>query len=310
MTIQNTTFDSTYEKRISTILINNNQQHLLRKEWEPGSRWFYRIVEWIISQTQEFEQAPITYKKFLLDTIVLAYHSVKNFHRGQNRDSGERYFDHLQETALITLLELPNPSIKKILIWLYHDAIEDALHPETKIKVVHAILANCWDISKDVLDSVISISKKDLRKYVSDWEFEWITRVWIEMELVSSNTLKLEIDWINPYYKNPEDKFIDDIVQVYWDENWNDYIKLLKDRRNADFFWHMIELDSDTLDVKLADRIHNLRTLLSTQNQEKISRKIKETEVYFTTIAIYKNPTAYMLISKEIENIKSELYNA
>ena len=54
--------------------------------------------------------------------------------------------------------------------------------------------------------------------------------------------------------------------------------------------------------IKLADRLHNLRSLPKTHNNEKIDRKVKETEDY---ILIYDKQSPKMLMDKVKEELNS-----
>jgi (p)ppGpp synthase/HD superfamily hydrolase len=69
----------------------------------------------------------------------------------------------------------------------------------------------------------------------------------------------------------------------------------------------MAELEDDILDIKFADRIHNLRTLdLPGVEKEKLIRKIHETEKYFMKLAQSRNTVAYELMLIEIDKIKTK----
>jgi hypothetical protein len=108
-----------------------------------------------------------------------------------------------------------------------------------------------------------------------------------------------------------------------------------KNERNNDYFFHMQSFDSmfghvksialknrinlseeelkeitkNTLDVKFADRIHNLKTQWNPDNIKKVLRKIKETKKYILPIAKETNPEAYKLLCEEIEKLeKKEIY--
>jgi len=61
----------------------------------------------------------------------------------------------------------------------------------------------------------------------------------------------------------------------------------------------MKDLDQDTLDVKFADRIHNLRTM-KTQNKNQINKKVSETLKYFIPLAKQRNRVSYNLMMVEI----------
>ena len=86
----------------------------------------------------------------------------------------------------------------------------------------------------------------------------------------------------------------------------NSLEKEAKDRRNKHYFGHLDKLDDDVLDVKFADRIHNLRDIRGI-TKEKALRKIEETERYFLEVAKKRDPTAYRLIMIEIDKLKALL---
>jgi GTP diphosphokinase / guanosine-3',5'-bis(diphosphate) 3'-diphosphatase len=89
------------------------------------------------------------------------------------------------------------------------------------------------------------------------------------------------------------------------------YIKLkrpsIKARRTEHYFWHMRELHAEILQVKFADRIHNLRDLAHCKIS-KIKDQITETQAYLMPIAKEKNPTAYELMKKELEKLHKQVY--
>lgn len=78
-----------------------------------------------------------------------------------------------------------------------------------------------------------------------------------------------------------------------------------KERRNEDYFWHLDSLNDDYLDVKFADRLHNLRDM-NWVTREKAIRKVRETERYFLDIAKNRNPKAYELMTIEIKRLKKK----
>ena len=67
-----------------------------------------------------------------LSRIATAYQFAKAAHRGQPRDSGERYFDHPRAVAWILITELKIRDWRVIVDALLHDTIEDTylLKPE------------------------------------------------------------------------------------------------------------------------------------------------------------------------------------
>lgn len=120
-----------------------------------------------------------------------------------------------------------------------------------------------WDY---IADWVASLSKKDRKTYLSAEENE-------ELKLCENEQGRKKIE------------------------------DMAKERRNQDYFGHLDELNDDYLDVKLADRIHNLRDMESV-TREKVIRKIKETEKYFMEVAKKRNPKAYKILCIEIERLK------
>ena len=94
-------------------------------------------------------------------------------------------------------------------------------------------------------------------------------------------------------------------------ESQKEYLKekkaAIKARRTEHYFWHMWELSTETLQVKFADRIHNLRNLLHCKTS-KIKDQIIETQAYLLPIAKEKNPTAFLLMKKELEKLHIHVY--
>ncbi|MEI6673106.1 MAG: hypothetical protein WCL02_07485 [bacterium] len=78
-----------------------------------------------------------------------------------------------------------------------------------------------------------------------------------------------------------------------------------KEIRNEDYFGHLDDLCDDYLDVKFADRIHNLRDMHGL-TKEKAMRKVEETEKYFLEVAERRNPTAYKLMIEAIHQNKEK----
>jgi len=83
--------------------------------------------------------------------------------------------------------------------------------------------------------------------------------------------------------------------------------RILTERRNEDYFGHMWDLDDDILDIKFADRIHNLRDIDGC-DKNKIIRKIKETEKYFLQLAKDRNIVAYNLMMVAIRKSERKIW--
>ncbi len=167
------------------------------------------------------------FKSFVREFSSL-YYLMKQKFSEEKRDWWERYFEHLRE-VVINVLDLPNPNLKKVLIAIAHDAIED-----------------------------------------TNKTFEWLNEdYWVEVAL-----------WVEAISKEHWEKYIDTSLE------WEKQEKEAKSKRNEVYFWYLesfdtfknhisslalsrwielteeklIEITKNALDVKFADRIHNLST--------------------------------------------------
>jgi len=146
------------------------------------------------------------------------------------------------------------------------------------IALLHDVLEDIPGYSYDILrtiygeyiaSGVLALSKKDRHDYLSDQE-------------------KLAFDAA--------------------DQDGKDILKYrAKDRRNEDYFGKMVSLNDDYLAVKMADRIHNLRTM-ENFSIGKVRRKITETEKYFLPIAKERMPEAYVLLLEELKRLRDFAY--
>lgn len=115
--------------------------------------------------------------------------------------------------------------------------------------------------------------------------------------------------------KKPDEYYLWPDERLHYNNLWKDakkdYLKekkaAIKARRTEHYFWHMRELSEETLQVKFADRIHNLRDLVHCK-VSKIKDQIIETQAYLLPIAKEKNPTAYELMKKELEKLHKQVY--
>ncbi len=139
-----------------------------------------------------------------------AYELGKEAHRGQFRDGGMRYFEHLRGTALI-LIELGVYDPDLLTSCFLHDVAED--NPTFMSRLAIATVFN--DRVANIVVAVTKPKRSDTR------------------------------------FQNDEE-------------------------RHRFYFIRLEEADNDTLIVKLADRLHNMRTLDSCQPEKKV-RKAKET---------------------------------
>jgi (p)ppGpp synthase/HD superfamily hydrolase len=118
---------------------------------------------------------------------------------------------------------------------------------------------------------------------------------------------------------NTAEELTEEQIQPFFDEEQQKEFSLIKEklrkfedigkeRRNEDYFGHLDQLNDDYLDVKFADRIDNLRDM-EHLSREEIEKKVEETEKYFLHVAEKRNPTAYKLITNEIDHLKKFLEN-
>lgn len=133
-------------------------------------------------------------------------------------------------------------------------------------------------------------------------------------------------------YMTKDEKIIYNNVK----KNKNNEIKSkCKIKRNDEYFWHLesydsmkahilnlsfenwlilsekelIEITNNTLDVKFADRIHNLSTQWDPNDLETVRRKIEETKKYFLSIAKEISKEAFEKLKNEILILEIKLNN-
>lgn len=220
----------------------------------------------------------------------------------QGKDSnGEyiRYFEHLKAVARIVLDELPNPNTKKLLVALLHDVREDI--PGIKKETIASIFG------QDVAEAVEELTKKDWRSYLSESDQKTLfnllkTRVF-GIKLTNWLWILNSRHWENLLDEQQKQKLVD----LEQDLEYQVLKKKWKKLRNESYFGHLDELDPDILAVKLADRIHNLRTLKWVVSDKKIQAKIDETREYFMRPAYKHNMIAYNLLLIELHTLEEHL---
>ncbi len=128
---------------------------------------------------------------------------------------------------------------------------------------------------------------------------------WKEIANIVNQVTKKE----DQYYLWPDEKN-KYLFELRWDER-KEFLKkmksIIKARRTEHYFWHMRDLPDETLQVKFADRIHNLRDLMHCK-LSKIKDQITETQLYLLPVAKEKNQTAYRLMKKELEKLHKHVY--
>ncbi len=146
------------------------------------------------------------------------------------------------------------------------------------------------------------------------------TRVKVVRVLLLENTPNQNI-WsivttISEIFRKQFDTFNIDIIpsrfsstHPFYENLWEqfpDIRNMARSLRDEDYYGTMERLDDDTLDVKLADRIHNLRTT-SKLTWEKILEIVQETEKYFLPVAKIRNKKMYAELIRLTTKLRSEL---
>lgn len=192
--------------------------------------------------------------------IDTAYQIAKAAHRGQQREDGERYFEHPRAIALIFLDELSTNDPKFVISSLLHDVPEDT-----------AVFGNPQKI-----------------KPYSEWRAQVLERL--------TKTFDSDVAEIVISVTKPE---VDNIEILNKEQSQKVYEENLRNSPNK------------ALLVKMADRLHNLRTL-GVCSEEKRKRKIAETKdvylpIFERAFDSYPIETAYLFeqIVWEIEKLEA-----
>ena len=234
-------YENLEEKKWIEKLLNNVKLHIFENKLTDENLW-------------EFKDA--------VRKITPAYAIMKDRFSEVIRDEWTRYFEHLRAVANI-VLELENPSIEKVLIAIYHDAIEDV---DATFEIVNYLSGD-----PKIALAVEAISKKPWEEY-SDDKVEW---------------KKLRNEYYFDHLKSYESmkKYVTELSEEKW-------LELTK--------YEIKAVTQNIFDVKFADRIHNLSTQWDENNLDKVKRKVEETKVYFLEIASKVNPDAYKKLKELI----------
>lgn len=172
--------------------INWSPERSIEILWNTAYKVLYQqdVQSWKI--TQEYAE-----KK--LQALNHTYASVKHKFQNIDRNNGGRYFDHLLRVAYNILTQSNKPSLRKILIALHHDSIEDTdydLHTlETTLNIKIALWVSI--ISKRPFTELARESKTD----VSKWgDFEKILYEMRQYWLIREDGLCLSADYLEKKY--------------------------------------------------------------------------------------------------------------
>jgi len=251
----------------------------------------YQILELVKEKIfdGELNKENINEFKSFTRKFTTMYYLMKDKFSDIWRDGWERYFEHLR-AVVVNTLELPNPSLQKVMIALAHDSIEDTNKTFAWLAEDYGSLLAIW---------VQALSKNHWSEYRPD------------------------------KYKNTDAWF--------WNTQADKAIKYeAVVKRNEDYFGHLVSFDSmkqhilsiakqydveitdtqaniltqDALDVKFADRIHNLSTQWDPDNLKQVRKKVDETKKYFLKVAQETNIDAYSRLQSLVLKLEIQLSRA
>ena len=177
-------------------------------------------------------------------------------------------------------------------------------HPISVAKIINEELEFEWEYSKKINLIIIWLLHDVLED--STFSFEYLReRFW---DNIANSVKKLTKPKLNNFLNIEEKNELKKLNFIEKEKYFQSIKKKLKLRRNKKYFSHLIKLERNILFVKVADRIHNLRTLtLKNYSKEKIQFKIKEVEKYFLILAKKLNDNCYNLMMKEIMILKKSI---
>ncbi len=281
-------------------LTNKYMQNLrsLEKYYDEIIRTVYR-PQWLSKMNEEVRDEMYLFEQ--------AYSLMKVWFKKEKRDSWERYFEHLKGVMEIILREFEDPNLNKILIALLHDVQEDIPEYADTIRNFYGDY---------IADGVNELSKKDRKLYL-DTEEKEICWPFIDEEekLLDEVRATLIKKQSEKAFTAPQKISKSVLIKSMSEAQLTQYkiiekkikpfAEKAKERRNEDYFGHLDQLNDDYLEVKLADRLHNLRDM-SGVTKEKAIRKIAETEKYFLAVTEKRKPEIHKLLMIEIDRLKKE----
>lgn len=252
--------------------------------------------------------------------IWKAYNYCKEKFSNKYRNNWEKYFEHLEQVSLISIeiFEKELNKIKKnkilhrtlvdrIIIALLHDIIEDTNVDFNEIKdlfwiniaiAVQALSKNKINIKENsdkillksswILDKNWEI-KKDVKLKIKKWELSYIEEIWLDI--------------FNKYRHERNNEYFSRFESF---ESMYKYIKSISKNLNNE---ELKRITKNVLNIKYADRIHNLRTQWDEKNISKVYRKLVETEHYFLNSSEKNNIKAFSLLTKELIILGKKINN-
>ena len=214
-----------------------------------------------------------------LQRLSLAFDIAASCHEWEMRDNGkDPYITHPIAVALILSEEFPDVNMNQILIAILHDTIEK--HKKFK-KIISEKLP--WPLATHVEN----LSKKELHAYLKPHE-----RPLYHAREILRNISAKYLSIITTGDQKGKKPFV-----------WHELLKqTLKVRRNDAYFSWLNKLDDDEFVVKLADRIHALRTI-DACDSEKQARIVNATYEYFVPVSESRSLVGNELLAKELIRI-------
>jgi len=271
-------------------------------------KWITKIINLSFEKIFWWELNEENTEKFknFVSSFYALYYLMKTKFSEIYRDSWERYFEHLRE-VVNNVLDLPHPNVEKVFAAIAHDSIEDVW------KTFAWLNEDYWH---SVALSVQAISKDPWTEYLD--------------KVILTDEEKKYLSWNQEEYNK---------LKLHWETGNNTCFESLKQKaknlRNEEYFSHMESFDSmknhisslaskyeitlpeeelavitqNTLDVKFADRIHNLSTQWNPERTDVVVRKMNETIKYFLPVALATNKVAYDQMKTHLSELKLKLIN-
>ncbi len=240
------------------------------------TKWVTKILNKVIEKiyNNTLDESNIDEFRDFSRKFTGLYYIMKDKFEGINRSSWERYFEHLRE-VVENVLELPNPNMNKVLVALAHDSIEDT-------NITYETLSDLY--GHEVALAVQAISKDSWEDYQEQWDSQKEAKTKRNVNyfghMESFDTMKSHIK---------------ELASKKW--------VLLSEQQ-------LTTITQDTIDVKLADRIHNLSTQWNPNKLDWVQRKVDETKQYFLPLAKQTNTVAYEKLKSLVLALEIQLHNA
>ena len=270
-------------------------------DWLRLEKWVEKLLEkskerifWWDINDENIE----VFKDFVNEFTSLYYMMKRKFKNVYRKIDWVRYFEHLR-AVVNNVLDLANPTVDKVMMAISHDAIEDTDINYDWLKISAWPKVAIW---------VQAISKGNWEDYLTEEEKN--EKLGLEFDLWSwGSWWKKRLEEIEEIWKKRRnDDYFSHLESL---DNLSEHIKSI-----ATTNWVILskqelkELTQDVLDVKLADRIHNLSTQWNPKDLDTVERKVNETKRYFLDIAKEHNPKAYEKLKSLIFALEVDLLNA